>query len=257
MTKSSQREKFNFLHVLEGGKGKQESASESSGKSQQAPKQPTRKPASPAKSASAPKRKSTKSTKSTKNQAVQKNRSRSKRQQEFIHTLSGAMKSLVKGLGKAFYYGIKAILIGPVRLFKNKKAQLRTALPYLIIIGSVSVGGLLAYGSHLLVESRSAQSIARLLEIKSLVNAGTIPTAPSPIFENPWSWKNIRVQQSNGQSYAIIMEGVSDVGCKNIFDATFARFSTVTVNGLQVEKREEARRLCSRSANALTFVVNG
>lgn len=249
MTKSSQPEKFNFLHVLEGGKGKQEAASESSSKNQKAPRRTARKSSSRGKSASTSKRTS------TKDQTVHKNGPGSKRQSRFKNAPLVAVKSLVIGLGKGLYYGTKVVLIGPVRLLRAKKAQLRTALPYLIIIGFIAGGALLAYGSHLLVERRSAQSIARLMEIKSLINAGKLETAPSPIFENPWHWKNIRVQQGNGQGHAIVIEGASEVGCKNIIGATLTRFPTIMINGLKVGQREEIRRLCSSSVNTLTFLV--
>lgn len=243
MTRSSQREKFNFLHVLEGGKGKQEAAPESS-KSQSPSRQPVRK------STSTSKRKSTQ-----KNKAVHKNRPGSKRRGRFKNALLVTVKSVAIGLGRALYYGTKAILVGPVRLVKNSKARLRTALPYLIIIGFIAGGALLAYGSHLLVERRSTQSIARLLEIKSLIHAGKLETAPSRIFENPWSWNNIRVQRGNGEDVAIVMEGISEVGCKNVIDATLTRFPAVTVNGLQVDQRQDIRRFCSSSVNTLAFLI--
>lgn len=250
MTKSSQPEKFNFLHVLEGGKGKQEAVAESSSNPQQPPRRSSRKSTSRTKSGSNPKRKSTQ-----KNKTVHKNRSDSKRQGSFKNALLGTVKSLATGFGKALYYGTKAILIGLIRLFKNRRARLRTALPYLIIIGFIAGGALLAYGSHLLVERRSAQSIARLSEIKSLINKGKLETAPSRIFENPWGWNNIRVQSSNREGVAIVMEDTSEVGCKNIVGATFTRFPAITVNGLQVDRRQDIRRFCSSSVNTLTFLI--
>jgi hypothetical protein len=89
-----------------------------------------------------------------------------------------------------------------------------------------------------------------------LINTGKLKTAPSRIFENPWGWNNIRVQRSNGEDVAIVMEGISEVGCKNIIGAMLTRFPAVTVNGLQVDQRQDIRRLCSSSVNTLTFLVD-
>lgn len=223
MPKSGSLRQRDFLHVLEGGKS--------------APKPSAGKPS--------PKSKTGKGR--TKAGKTPKAR-RPRRAGRLWGWLGGGCRRAGRGL--AAWSGRR--LRGLRRLAASKPLRRRLAgsRNYLILLGFIVFAGLLAVGSHRLIQARVEDSVARVAALGAAIEAGKAGQPDARALDNPWSHEPIRVR-----GRVIELAGVNGPGCAAIARRTLGRFRSVAINGRLLPGPDEARLRCANEDNTLRFVV--
>ncbi len=221
MSKPGSLRQRDFLHVLDGGK--------STAKSK------TGAPPAKSKTGKAP-------TKPKTGKARSKTKTRRPRRKAGLWTRFGGC--LTAWTGRR--------LQGLRRVWRSKplRRRLSGSRNYLILLGFVGFAGLLAVGSHQLIQARVADSVERVLAVGAAIQAGQGRTLSASELRNPWSHEPIRVIDRT-----VELAEVNGPGCVAIVRQTLGRFRAVTVNGRLLSSAEEARLACAHEANTLGFAV--